>query len=113
MIYTLRKLPIVLIGLILYACSEQTKTNTSNNESEVVTFDPLPSWNDGANKEAILNFVGQSTDESHPGFIEPALRIATFDNDGTLWSEQPIYFQLFFVLYFYMWSIAVIERTFE
>lgn len=58
--------------------------------------DPLPSWNDGKNKQAILDFVGRVTREGGPDFVKPELRIATFDNDGTLWAEQPVYFQLQF-----------------
>ena len=60
--------------------------------------DPLPSWNDGPNKQAIADFVGRVTREGSPGFVAPADRIAVFDNDGTLWSEQPIYFQFAFAL---------------
>ncbi len=60
--------------------------------------DPLPSWNDGHSKQAILRFVQQVTDESSESFVPPAERIATFDNDGCLWSEKPFYFQLFFAL---------------
>lgn len=60
--------------------------------------DPLPSWNDGAAKRAISAFVEAATAAAAPTFVEPAARIATFDNDGTLWSEQPIYFQLAFAL---------------
>jgi phosphoglycolate phosphatase-like HAD superfamily hydrolase len=55
--------------------------------------DPLPSWNEGATKAAILNFVAEAVREGGPGYVPPAERIATFDNDGTLWSEQPVYFQ--------------------
>ena len=58
----------------------------------------LPSWNSGAAKESILTFVAQVTQEGSPGFVPPAERIAVFDNDGTLWAEQPIYFQLSFAL---------------
>lgn len=58
--------------------------------------DPLPSWNDGKAKQAILDFVGKVTREGGPDFVKPAERIATFDNDGTLWAEQPAYFQLLF-----------------
>lgn len=58
--------------------------------------DPLPSWNDGASKQAIIDFVTAATTEGGPGYIAPGDRIATFDNDGTLWSEQPMYFQGFF-----------------
>ncbi len=60
--------------------------------------DPLPSWNDGTAKKAITAFVEQVTKEGSPDFVPPAERIATFDNDGTLWAEQPMYFQLLFAL---------------
>jgi hypothetical protein len=60
--------------------------------------DPLPSWNDGPNKRAIVDFVARVTREGGPDFVPAAQRIATFDNDGTLWSEQPIYFQFAFAL---------------
>jgi phosphoglycolate phosphatase-like HAD superfamily hydrolase len=55
--------------------------------------DPLPSWNDGAAKAAIVDFVAKVTQEGGPDFVVPEKRIATFDNDGTLWAEQPFYFQ--------------------
>jgi phosphoglycolate phosphatase-like HAD superfamily hydrolase len=60
--------------------------------------DPLPSWNDGPAKKAIMEFVARVTTQSGPEFVPVAERIATFDNDGTLWSEQPIYFQVAFAL---------------
>ena len=60
--------------------------------------DPLPSWNDGAAKKAIVDFVAKVTKEGSPDFVPPAERIATFDNDGTLWAEQPMYFQFVFAL---------------
>src|SRR5262245_40118930 len=60
--------------------------------------EPLPSWNDGAAKKAIVEFVERVTKEGGPDFVPPAERIATFDNDGTLWAEQPMYFQLAFAL---------------
>jgi hypothetical protein len=60
--------------------------------------DPLPSWNDGPAKQAIIAFVEEVTKEGGAGFVAPAERIATFDNDGTLWSEQPMYFQLLFAI---------------
>jgi len=56
--------------------------------------DPLPSWNDGPAKQAILKFVQATTDAGSAGFVPPAERIATFDQDGTLWVEHPIYTQL-------------------
>src|SRR5688572_9577997 len=60
--------------------------------------DPLPSWKDTAPKKAILAFVAKVTKEGSPDFVPPAERIATFDNDGTLWAEQPMYFQFLFVM---------------
>lgn len=60
--------------------------------------DPLPSWNDGPNKRAIVDFVTRVTKEGSPDFVPAPQRIATFDNDGTLWAEQPIYFQFAFAL---------------
>ncbi len=60
--------------------------------------DPLPSWNDTAPKQAIVAFVEKATKEGSPDFVPIPERIAVFDNDGTLWSEQPAYFQLFFAI---------------
>jgi hypothetical protein len=60
--------------------------------------DPLPSWNDGPAKQTIIQFVGKVTKKGAPEYVPPAERIATFDNDGTLWAEQPMYFQLLFAL---------------
>jgi len=59
--------------------------------------DPLPSWNDGKSKQSIIEFVGKVIKEGLPDFVPVAERIATFDNDGCLWSEQPMYFQAFFI----------------
>ena len=58
--------------------------------------DPLPSWNDGKTRQAVIAFVEKVTQPGSADFVPPAERIATFDNDGTLWAEQPMYFQLFF-----------------
>ena len=60
--------------------------------------DPLPSWNDGKAKQSITAFVEKVTKEGSADFVPPAERIATFDNDGCLWAEQPMYFQFFFAL---------------
>ena len=57
---------------------------------------PLPSWRDGETKRAILEFVARVTTEGGPGFVAEGDRVAVFDNDGTLWAEQPMYFQAFF-----------------
>lgn len=68
----------------------------------VTTFlhaaDPLPSWKDTAPKKAIVAFVERVTKEGAPDFVPVPERIATFDNDGTLWAEQPLYFQFLFVI---------------
>ncbi|MDD5141610.1 MAG: HAD family hydrolase [Verrucomicrobiales bacterium] len=60
--------------------------------------DPLPAWNEGATKKAITDFVTKVTTPGSPDFVPVPERIATFDNDGTLWCEQPMYFQLIFAL---------------
>lgn len=60
--------------------------------------EPLPSWNDGSARKAIVEFVDKVTREGSPDYVPPPERIATFDNDGTLWAEQPMYFQLLFAL---------------
>ena len=60
--------------------------------------DPLPSWNDGPAKQAILSFVKDTTTQDSPKFVPPAERIATFDQDGTLWVEHPMYTQVMYVL---------------
>jgi phosphoserine phosphatase len=64
----------------------------------LVQADPLPSWNEGPGKASIHRFVGAVTAEGGPEFVPPLERIAVFDNDGTLWSEKPFYFQLAFAL---------------
>jgi phosphoserine phosphatase len=73
---------------LFYSCS------VKQNES----IDPLPSWNEGKSKQSIIDFVNDVSNENSPNYIKPEDRIATFDNDGTLWSEQPYYFQLQFAL---------------
>ena len=62
------------------------------------TGDPLSSWNAGKSKQSIVDFVNRVTTKGSPQFVPPAERIATFDNDGTLWGEQPLYFQLAFAI---------------
>jgi len=62
------------------------------------TADPFPSWNDGKAKQSIINFVTTVTNQGSPDFVPVGERIATFDNDGTLWVEQPMYSQLLFAI---------------
>ena len=67
-------------------------------EAQVQNQDPLPSWNDGAAKQAIIKFVRDTTTPSSPNFVPPEQRIAAFDQDGTMWVEHPLYTQLVFAL---------------
>ncbi|MBX9589364.1 MAG: haloacid dehalogenase-like hydrolase [Hyphomonadaceae bacterium] len=67
-------------------------------DAALAQSDPLPSWRDGAPKTSIIDFVARVTTEGSADFVPPAERIATFDNDGTLWCEQPAYFQVAFAL---------------
>jgi hypothetical protein len=59
---------------------------------------PLRSWNEGASKKSIVEFVERVTREGGPDYVKPEERIATFDHDGTLWAEQPMYFQIMFAM---------------
>ncbi len=77
------------IALLALAMAGITNTNAQG---------PLPSWNDGPTKKSITAFVDKVTKAGSPDFVPPAERIATFDNDGCLWAEQPMYFQLLFAL---------------
>jgi len=78
---------ILSLTLFLTACA--------SNKS---TVDPMPSWNEGSSKQRIVEFVSSVTDTNSADFVPQGKRIATFDNDGTLWSEKPTYFQLMFIL---------------
>ena len=91
------KTTLLLIPVILFlSCS------TPSTDSETIevpkAVDPLPSWNEGPAKKAIIDFVKDVTYTSSENFIPANERIATFDNDGNLWAEQPLYFQLFFAI---------------
>ena len=66
--------------------------------SAIAQFGPLSSWNDGAAKQAIIDFVRATTEPGSPKFVPPQERIATFDQDGTLWVEHPIYSQVVYCL---------------
>ncbi|MEM7008817.1 MAG: haloacid dehalogenase-like hydrolase, partial [Thermodesulfobacteriota bacterium] len=81
----MRKFIALITIIILYA--------SSNAFSEQA----LPSWNDSKPKQSIISFVEEVTDPNSKSYVKPEERIAVFDNDGTLWAEQPIYFQLAFV----------------
>lgn len=88
-----------MLFISLSACKQEPAKDTEAQTAEVSeSKDPLPSWNDVASKQAIISYVKDVTTEGSASFIPLADRIATFDNDGTLWSEQPAYFQLFFAM---------------
>ncbi|VVD62096.1 HAD family hydrolase [Pandoraea aquatica] len=93
----------VVVALSLAACATQTPTPPEQQaaapaSSSARTTDALPSWRDGAAKQTIVRFVADVTRDGAPSYVPPAERIAVFDNDGTLWSEQPLYFQLVFMV---------------
>lgn len=89
---------------LLFACitfvvgceSEKKEANKSTTVTE--TEDPLPSWNEGETKSAIIKFIKETTTDSSAGYVPVKDRIAVFDNDGNLWSEQPLYFQVMFAI---------------
>ena len=85
---------IILISIFL-SCTPATKTDT---QTTIENNDPLPSWNEGSTKTAIIAYVKDITNTESKNFIAVPDRIATFDNDGNLWSEQPAYFQMFFAI---------------
>ena len=87
-----------MLGRILLAALLIVGIGTVRRNSAWAQSDPLRSWYDSAVKKAIINFVAQVTTQGSPGFVPVEQRIATFDNDGTLWAEQPMYFQLAFAL---------------
>ena len=80
------------------SCDFGVKEPSTEEITTSVNTDPLPSWNEGSTKSAIIDFVNSVTDESSTSFVPPEDRIATFDNDGNLWAEQPVYFQIQFSL---------------
>lgn len=91
---------VLMVAILLVSTScNQPQLNTQAPKTETVSAtDMLPSWNEGVTKKAIIDFVTKTTNEGSADFIPVADRIACFDNDGTLWTEQPMYFQLAFAL---------------
>jgi phosphoglycolate phosphatase-like HAD superfamily hydrolase len=83
---------LLLLGVTLLTLGCGNNENKQVSTLAVIAQDPLPSWNNTQQKKAIIAFVGKVTKKGSPDYVSPADRIATFDNDGTLWSEQPIYF---------------------
>lgn len=90
---------ILLVIISFYSCDKKTNELHELDKIDKTMFvNPLPSWNNGATKTAIIDFVDKTTKEGSPDFIAIEDRIACFDNDGTLWAEQPYYSQLFFAI---------------
>ena len=85
----MRKVQIAFIACLLFMASSSFAARAA---------DPLPSWNDTSTRKAIVAFVERVTKQGSPDFVPVSERIAVLDNDGTLWAEQPVYFQLAFAL---------------
>jgi len=87
---------LLTLCFVVGACSDPTPKPPSASAPSAAA--PLTSWNPGAARSAIVDFVERTTRQGTPDFVPQAERIAVFDNDGTLWAEQPMYFQLAFAL---------------
>ena len=87
------------VAIILFVVSLVLgPTLTLRSEDQPSAGEPLPSWNTGATKSALLDFVAKVTKKGSADYVKPSERIAVFDNDGTLWCEQPMYFQAMFAV---------------
>ena len=84
--------------MLIMVCGCNQSNLKIESDSEIISTDPLPSWKDGGNKSAIIDFVKQITKEGGANYVQPEKRIASFDNDGTLWCEQPVV-QMEFIIY--------------
>ena len=84
--------------LVLLLAAAACTAPSSPPRAHSTATDPLPSWNDGPSKKTVTGFVSRVTQQGGPDFVHPSERVAVFDNDGTLWSEQPMYFQFAFAL---------------
>jgi phosphoglycolate phosphatase-like HAD superfamily hydrolase len=89
---------LLLSSLLVSGCTTVHAPTSAPATSPAAAADPLPSWNNGPAKEAILKFVKATTDSASPQFVPAAERIATFDQDGTLWVEHPMYSQVLYCL---------------
>jgi phosphoserine phosphatase len=85
----------IRIILLLYVVSQCPNSLYSQ---EKLRFDPLPSWNNGKSKQSIIGFINKTCLADSPDFVPESERIAVFDNDGTLWCEQPVYVQFAFAI---------------
>ena len=93
-----KSLLVLLVLFAFVACKDNGDTKTEPTATTVGVMEPLPSWNEGQTKQAIINYVNEVTTTGSENFIPVSERVAVFDNDGNLWSEQPAYFQLFFAM---------------
>lgn len=87
------KFAFYLAAPLAFVCTCASGTSLADGE-----VDPLPSWNDGPAKHAVVAFVRETTDAANPNFVPPEARVATFDQDGTLWVEHPVYTQVSYCL---------------
>jgi hypothetical protein len=91
---------LAVITILFFSCTSSTDKTGSSDSAAIATGtttnNPLPSWNDGDVKKGLIDYVTTATKEGSSGFIPTGDRIAVFDNDGTVWSEQPLYFQFFY-----------------
>ncbi|SNR64883.1 Phosphoserine phosphatase [Lutibacter agarilyticus] len=94
----MKKYVILFVVTAFFVTVSCKNENSQTASSEKYQSDPLPSWNEGKSKASIITYVNDVTNSESPNFIPVSERIATFDNDGNLWSEQPAYFQLFFAI---------------
>jgi phosphoglycolate phosphatase-like HAD superfamily hydrolase len=97
-----RMLGLMVSALFVLSCASSHKPDTEEPKASAAVeafADPLPSWNHTATKAKIIDFVRAVTDPDDPAFVEPEHRVATFDNDGTLWVEQPVYTEMAFALH--------------
>ncbi|NQT77090.1 MAG: haloacid dehalogenase-like hydrolase [Bacteroidetes bacterium] len=95
---TISILGLSILIIVFVSCISGTKSDSQDANHIIENADPLPSWNEGVSKTAIINYVNDVTNTESSNFIAIPDRIAAFDNDGNLWSEQPMYFQLFFAI---------------
>ena len=89
---------LITSSIVACNCESPEAKKVEKPVVEVAVNEVLPSWNDGTTKTNIIAFVNDATNPESPNFIEIKDRIATFDNDGNLWAEQPVYFQLYFAM---------------
>jgi len=93
---------LVVSALLVLSCASSQTPGVEEPKvrADAEAFvDPLPSWNDTETKAQLLDFVRAVSDPDDPAFVEPEARVATFDNDGTLWVEQPVYAEMAFALH--------------